>query len=62
MSGEWIRRNPEAANKHLDGVALGRHGDPETDIGRVVVFLSGPDAGYVTGQTLWVDGGSVIHA
>ncbi len=62
VSGEWIRRNPEAANKHLDGVALGRHGDPETDIGRVVVFLSGPDAGYVTGQTLWVDGGSVIHA
>ncbi|MBW2269323.1 MAG: SDR family oxidoreductase [Deltaproteobacteria bacterium] len=59
---EWFRRNPEIAEKQLESVSLGRHGDPERDIGRVVVFLCGPDAGFITGQTLWVDGGSVIHA
>jgi NAD(P)-dependent dehydrogenase (short-subunit alcohol dehydrogenase family) len=58
----WMEENPEVADKHLESVALGRLGDAEADIGRVVVFLCGPDAGFVTGQTLWVDGGSVIHA
>ena len=32
--------------------------DPETDIGRVVVFLCGPDAGYLTGITIPIDGGA----
>jgi 3-oxoacyl-[acyl-carrier protein] reductase len=38
-------------------VPLGRLGDPERDIGPAVVFLAGDGAGYVTGQTLVVDGG-----
>jgi NAD(P)-dependent dehydrogenase (short-subunit alcohol dehydrogenase family) len=38
------------------------HGDPEHDTGRTVVFLVGPDASFMTGQTIWIDGGSVIHA
>ncbi len=39
---------------------LGRIGDPEADIGGVVSFLVGPDAGYVTGQTVVCDGGSFL--
>lgn len=39
---------------------LGRIGDPTTDIGGVVAFLAGPDAGYVTGQTIVCDGGSFL--
>jgi NAD(P)-dependent dehydrogenase (short-subunit alcohol dehydrogenase family) len=27
------------------------------DIGRAVVFLAGDDADFITGQTVWVDGG-----
>ena len=38
-------------------VPLGRIGDPETDVGRAVVFLCGPDAAYMTGTTLMLDGG-----
>ena len=39
---------------------LGRIGDPTTDIGGVVAFLAGRDAGYVTGQTIVCDGGSFL--
>jgi NAD(P)-dependent dehydrogenase (short-subunit alcohol dehydrogenase family) len=41
----------------LPTIPLGRMGDPETDIGRAAVFLAGPDAAYITGTTLMVDGG-----
>lgn len=37
----------------------GRLGTPE-DIGGVVAFLVGPDADYITGSTLRVDGGYVL--
>lgn len=36
--------------------ALGRYGRPD-DIAAAVAFLAGPDAGYITGATLNVDGG-----
>jgi 3-oxoacyl-[acyl-carrier protein] reductase len=36
--------------------ALGRYGQPE-DIAAAVAFLAGPDANYITGATLNVDGG-----
>jgi len=36
--------------------ALGRYGQPE-DIAAAVAFLARPDAGYITGATLNVDGG-----
>jgi NAD(P)-dependent dehydrogenase (short-subunit alcohol dehydrogenase family) len=37
-------------------VPLGRHGTP-SDVGDVVAFLASEDAGYVTGQTIGVNGG-----
>jgi gluconate 5-dehydrogenase len=36
---------------------LGRLGDPEQDIDGVVRFLVSPAARYITGQTIFVDGG-----
>ena len=38
--------------------ALGRIGDPLTDIAPVVVFLASDDSRWVTGQNINVDGGS----
>ncbi len=35
---------------------LGRIGTPR-DIGRAVVFLASEEADFITGQTIWVDGG-----
>jgi NAD(P)-dependent dehydrogenase (short-subunit alcohol dehydrogenase family) len=53
----WIDERPEESAAFIATVPLGRVGDCETDIGRVVAFLVGPTAGYVTGATLMVDGG-----
>jgi NAD(P)-dependent dehydrogenase (short-subunit alcohol dehydrogenase family) len=39
-------------------IPLGRVGDPELDIGAVVVFLAGAGSRYITGRTIQVDGGS----
>ena len=44
----------------LNMFALKRWGDAEKDVGRVVVFLAGPDAGYMTGNTISVDGGAAM--
>lgn len=38
---------------------LGRSGEP-SDIGKVATFLAGSDAGYMTGQVLFVDGGQSL--
>src|SRR5690606_20453893 len=40
----------------LQQIPLGRLGSP-TDIAHAVAFLSGPQAGYITGTTLHVNGG-----
>ncbi len=43
----------------LATIPMGQFGEPE-DIAAAVAFLAGPDARYVTGQTLTVDGGMVM--
>jgi len=54
---DMTRDLPEdAKNAMLGQIALGRLGDP-ADIARAVAFLAGPDAGYITGETLHVNGG-----
>ena len=40
---------------------MGRLGDPEADIAPVVLFLASEDCRYLTGNTLFVDGGSHIN-
>jgi len=50
----------ENARKNLtEHIPLGRLGKPE-DVALAVVFLASEEAGYITGQTLLVDGGMVI--
>ena len=40
---------------------MGRIGDPEADIAPVAVFLASEDCRYLTGNTLFVDGGAHIN-
>jgi NAD(P)-dependent dehydrogenase (short-subunit alcohol dehydrogenase family) len=55
----YIEANPGVEEVLLAKTPLHRFGDPESDIGRVAVFLASADASYMTGQTLMVDGGSI---
>jgi len=54
---QWGQENPEMFKKNLDEIPLGRYGDAQKDIGKVCVFLASYDAKYITGDTLFIQGG-----
>jgi 3-oxoacyl-[acyl-carrier protein] reductase len=49
----------EHQREMLSSIPMRRYADPE-DVGWAVRFLASPEASYVTGQTLVVDGGQVL--
>ncbi|MBL6749418.1 MAG: glucose 1-dehydrogenase [Nevskia sp.] len=51
---------PEALSSLLTLIPYGRIGLPE-DIGKAVVWLASDDSDYVSGQTLFVDGGMTLY-
>ncbi len=55
------RMAPEHAEALLAQNPMGRMGDPEEDIGGVAVFLASDESRYLTGNTLFVDGGSHLN-
>jgi NAD(P)-dependent dehydrogenase (short-subunit alcohol dehydrogenase family) len=56
-----FRQNPELEDLADAANPMGRLGDPEDDIAPVALFLASDDARYVTGNTLFVDGGTHIN-
>ena len=53
----WSEANPAEAEAFCASIPLGYVGDCEEDIGRAVAMLCGPDARYLTGATVPLDGG-----
>lgn len=51
-----VMENDDARRRVLQRTPLKRFGEPE-EIGRVAVFLASEDASYITGQTIYPDGG-----
>ncbi|MCP1470385.1 NAD(P)-dependent dehydrogenase (short-subunit alcohol dehydrogenase family) [Sphingobium sp. OAS761] len=52
---------PEVAAATAAANPMGRMGDPEEDVAPVALFLASEDARYLTGNTLYVDGGGHIN-
>jgi NAD(P)-dependent dehydrogenase (short-subunit alcohol dehydrogenase family) len=53
------RMTPEGHRSRVDATLVKRAGEP-TDIAEAVRWLAGPGGGYVTGQIINVNGGSVL--
>ncbi len=53
----WMEQNPEEAAAFVATIPMGRVGECERDIGEFVAFLCSKAAGYVSGQSIAVDGG-----
>ncbi|MBU6249019.1 MAG: SDR family oxidoreductase [Xanthomonadaceae bacterium] len=61
--GLWERRRVEQPALHaatLARIPFGRFGTPE-EIAHAALFLASPWAGWITGQTLAVDGGQMLN-
>lgn len=60
--GSWEKRktdNPQLYNAILRSIPFGRLGYPE-EVAQVALFLASSLAGWVTGQTIMVDGGQTL--
>jgi NAD(P)-dependent dehydrogenase (short-subunit alcohol dehydrogenase family) len=53
---EWVMKSPDILPIILAQISLGRAGQPR-EIGNVAAFLVSDEASYLTGQSIFVDGG-----
>nr|WP_241431748.1 SDR family oxidoreductase [Natronorubrum bangense] len=51
--------DPEAVAEFGQDVPMGRPGQP-SEVGPAYVFLASEDASYMSGQTLHINGGSIV--
>ena len=56
LAKQAVLGNEEARRKVMSRTPIGRGGEPE-EVAGVAAFLAGPDASYMTGQTVYPDGG-----
>ena len=56
LSTATITSNPEARRTVLSRIPMQRLGSTD-EVAKVAVFLASDDASYVTGQTVYADGG-----
>ena len=57
MTHQWT---PEYRDKVMHSIPVGRMGTAR-EVGRAVVYLCGPDAGFITGASLNINGGKLME-
>lgn len=55
----WVTEDPSILESVRERIPLGRTGQPE-ECAPIVVLLASPQASYITGQHIYVDGGMVV--
>lgn len=55
-----LEKNPDAVNRNLAAVPMGRLAKSQ-EIADMIVFLTGPESAFVTGTAIPVDGGRTRH-
>ncbi len=58
---KWKEEYPDAYNKTIGEIPMGRFGDAKKDIGAVCVFLASEAASYISGETITLQGGSGLR-
>ena len=56
LARKAVMGSPEARHKLMSRTPIGRLGEPD-EVAKVAVFLASEDASYMTGQTVYPDGG-----
>ncbi|MCC6070024.1 SDR family NAD(P)-dependent oxidoreductase [Massilia sp. GCM10020059] len=56
LARKAVMASPEARHTILSRTPMGRCGEPE-EVAAIAAFLASDDASYMTGQTMYVDGG-----
>jgi glucose 1-dehydrogenase len=59
INQRWVN-DPEKRAEVESHIPMGRAGTPEEMAG-VVAFLASDEAAYITGQTLYIDGGLTLY-
>jgi NAD(P)-dependent dehydrogenase (short-subunit alcohol dehydrogenase family) len=59
LNKKFFEKHPEDFKERLRSIPMGRLGDPQDYVG-IVVFLASKASDFVTGQTIFVDGGSIL--
>jgi NAD(P)-dependent dehydrogenase (short-subunit alcohol dehydrogenase family) len=57
---DFAERDPERYRRMLEARPIPRFGDPLEDIGPIAVFLASDESRYLTGHTIYADGGAHV--